>query len=312
MFGIDVFQDDLDKILFPTFEEALGILDLAIRREETLKEFGLENTTTNGSRIRFVRQYLILLMAKVLDEKLKGGQIFHPRLISNLIESNFLKETVFVSTNYDILIDNALESNYHDIEVDYGVEFANLHRQLLKEGTPSSVKLYKIHGSLNWLYCPTCNSLTLTRFVKGVVGLTREISKPACQRCNSVVAPIIVPPTFYKELSNVYLSTIWNKAEQALREVQHIVFCGYSFPDADMHLKYLMKRIQTNRKGKFRVSVVNNHRDKKESDSKQEIERFKRFLGKRVNYTELSFEQFCAEPLSLLATQGGQVAGRRI
>ena len=55
-------------------------------------------------------------------------------------------------------------------------------------------------------------------------------------------------------MSNVFLSTVWNKSERALRESDILVFCGYSFPEADMHIKYLLKRVQTSRlKEKLKV-----------------------------------------------------------
>lgn len=43
MFNIDIINDDVDKISFPTFEEVLGLIDLAEQRRESFKNFGLEN-----------------------------------------------------------------------------------------------------------------------------------------------------------------------------------------------------------------------------------------------------------------------------
>jgi hypothetical protein len=66
-------------------------------------------------------------------------------------------------------------------------------------------------------------------------------------------------------MSNIYLSTVWHKADQALRDIKKFIFCGYSFPDADLHVKYLLKRMQTgggsNRSTKF--IIINNHKGKK-------------------------------------------------
>jgi NAD-dependent SIR2 family protein deacetylase len=300
MFGIDVNYDNLSAVPFPTFEETLGILDLAERRRESLKDFDLENIAGNSNRIRFIRQYLVLLMAKVLADKLDEPKGFHKRLVENLKTENQLKDTIFVSTNYDILIDNALTSLYPDFMLDYGVDFTNFGEGGdWKQPTKNPINLFKIHGSLNWLYCPTCNSLTLTPQEKGVIRLLTDFSNSACDVCESIIVPIIIPPTYYKDMSNVFLSVIWNKVEQSLRNIEHIVFCGYSFPDADMHIKYLLKRIQTNRNIPFRVTVVNNHPGKVESIAKMEEDRYKRFLGKSVNYTAMSFEEFCNTPTSL-------------
>ena len=69
---------------------------------------------------------------------------------------------------------------------------------------------------------------------KGVfTRLISEFADRTCAECGSVYSPLIVPPTFYKDLNNVFLSTIWNRTDVALRKVKHIIFCGYSFPAAN-------------------------------------------------------------------------------
>jgi NAD-dependent SIR2 family protein deacetylase len=274
MFQIDVDHGDIRNIQFPTFEEVLGLTDLAIIRKEAFKHFDIENRAANSGRLRFIAQYLVFLVAKVLDFKLQDRALRHRNLVVALRDANELKRVAFVSTNYDILIDNALTEE-HD------------------QGKP--------HGSLNWLFCPTCNELEITPKEKGVVTrLISDFRNAACPRCESVYMPLIVPPTFYKDLNNVFLSTIWNKTDIALRKVQHIVFCGYSFPDADIHIKYLLKRAQTNRNAPLKFTVVNNHRGKKVDEAAQEEVRYKRFLGATVNYTTKSFEDFAADPLAVI------------
>ena len=98
----------------------------------------------------------------------------------------------------------------------------------------------------------------------------------------------MVPPTYFKNMSNVFLATIWNRAEQALRRAEHVIFCGYSFPDADIHIKYLLKRAQTNRApgaGEAYYTVVNCHPGKDPRAALEEKRRFRRFLGPhRVHY----------------------------
>jgi hypothetical protein len=115
-----------------------------------------------------------------------------------------------------------------------------------------------------------------------------------------VFSPLIVPPTFYKDLNNVFLSTIWNRTDIALQKAKHIIFCGYSFPDADIHIKYLLKRAQTNRDGTLRVTVINNFPTKKLEVANQEKYRYERFLGTSVEYTAKSFEEFANDPLAVI------------
>jgi len=268
-------------------------------------------------------------MAKVIADNLNKVEGLHFKLVANLAQQDLLRETIFISTNYDIVIDNSLELHYKSQVgmLDYGVDFVNFD----KPGEQAT-RLYKIHGSFNWLYCPTCNNLTLTRYKKGVLelirimedsrrpggpshkylddtfkwmnhGLVEDVGRARCDVCRSLRVPVIVPPTFFKDMSKVFLSLIWNKAENALRQVDRIIFCGYSFPDADLHIKYLLKRVQTNRDKKIDFIIINNpSKDsgiKKTTKQKEEEEaRYNRFLGGKVDYTNNSFTDFVSHPES--------------
>jgi hypothetical protein len=281
MFHIDV-NGDLTEVIFPTFEEVLGLTDLAILRKESFRNFDIENRATNSGRLRFIAQYLVFLLAKVLDSKLEYRPTYHRRLVNALYRDKVLQDVLFVSTNYDILIDNALtEEHLHGIDLDYGVEFRNFERpdDWRRPQQDRRVLLFKPHGSLNWLFCPTCNELEITPKEKGVVTrLISDFQNAACPHCRSVYSPLIVPPSFYKDLNNVFLSSIWNRTDVALRQVKHIIFCGYSFPDADIHIKYLLKRAQTNRDSMLRFTIINNHPGKTSAEMSAEQERFQRFL----------------------------------
>lgn len=308
MFDIDVKKCDLDKVEFPTFEEALGILDLADSRNESFKDFSNLNIASNSGKLKFLRLYLTLLMAKTIHEKLLSSKRIHRDLVGNLLRLNLLKNVFFLSTNYDILIDKALTTLYSEgISLDYGVDFTNFSEpDDWTKPTENSIRLFKIHGSLNWLYCPTCNNVRLTPKEKGVIKLLKEdsySSKTAvCQKCKTIYSPIIVPPTFYKDFSNVFLNLVWNKSEQALLNAEHLIFCGYSFPDADMHIKYLIKRVQKNRQGNpLRITIVNNHTGKKKEIREEEKNRYERFLGQSVDYTAYSFEKFANNPGLLIS-----------
>jgi hypothetical protein len=82
--------------------------------------------------------------------------------------------------------------------------------------------------------------------------------------------------------------------------VSRIIFCGYSFPDADIHIKYLLKRAQTNRNTSLEFTVINHHPGKQASEIELEKCRYKRFLGSAVDFTTKSFEEFVADPLAVL------------
>src|SRR5438045_3994204 len=208
MFHIDVKRGDVSRITSPTFEEVLGLADLAIMRKESFRHFDIENRARNSGRLRFIAQYLVFLVAKVLHARLGGRARLHRTLVTALRTAGKLEKTLFVSTNYDILIDNALtEEQEHGIDLDYGVEFRNFEwlEDWRRPRRGQSVSLFKPHGSLNWLFCPTCDELEITPKEKGVVTrLISEFANKTCKECGSVYSPLIVPPTFYKDLNNLF------------------------------------------------------------------------------------------------------------
>lgn len=293
MFYIDVLQDDLDSIQFPTFEEAIGLLDLAVRKRQSFKDFDLENIASDCNRIGFIRQYLVLLMAEVLEDKTAVVRGLHRMLVSHLSKLGCLTKMTFISTNYDVLIDRALAAR-QDIVLDYGFELNSAPAGAFN--SRPAVQLYKVHGSLNWSYCPTCNSLRLIHDQQGILKLLADPSQALCSRCHSVKTPVIVPPTYFKDMSNSFLTIVWHKAEASLKEAGHLIFCGYSFPDADMHIKYLIKRIQTSRNDQLKITVINNYPGKKAAACEEEKNRFIRFLGTHVDFRKDTFEDFCRHP----------------
>lgn len=308
IFGIDV-DDIKEDTMFPTFEEALGILDLAIMRGESLKNFDGINIACNSNRLAEIRNHLIFLMAKIIEISLGKHNSYHELLVKNLYNKGMLSEVSFMSTNYDILIDNAISyllMNLHYYNpmncsvdtIDYGIDNIDYkNTEGWSKPTDDAIKLYKIHGSLNWLYCPVCNNVKITPSRKGVIDLISQPQRALCRDCEELLLPIIVPPTYYKDMCNTALNTIWNKSEHLLRNAEHIVFCGYSFPDADMHIKYLLKRIETNRSKPLKVTVINHFDGKDEWVCEEEETRYNRFFRSPVNYVkDCSFQGFAENP----------------
>jgi hypothetical protein len=76
--------------------------------------------------------------------------------------------------------------------------------------------------------CPRCYSV---RDVDGSTALNEPI-----------LEPLIISPTFIKEFNNAHIQMIWHNAYIDLCEAKKVVFIGYSLPEADYHLRTLLKR----------------------------------------------------------------------
>lgn len=233
-------------------------------------------------------------MGSLLYDKLHNVNNNHNNLTRKLKSDKKLSDCVFLSTNYDILIDNALSDKASNYAPYYGFEFTDYN----PEKGICRVPLYKLHGSLNWLYCPACESMSLTMYEKGVIHLirpTEDTQDIICTQCGSIKEPVIIPPTYFKQYSNYFLNQVWHKAEHDLRKVEKIFFCGYSFPDADMQIKYLLKRVETNRNGQpLQIYVANGDPKKSVKEKELERRRYNRFFIQDVKYLDDDFDDLIA------------------
>lgn len=241
-----------------------------------------------------IRNSLIKSISLTIKKRISSDPKWHKVLVKRLYESGSLLNTAFISLNYDIIIDNRLTEKHH---LDYGVEFINSEDSdnSDRQEPKKAVKLFKLHGSLNWLYCPTCLNIRLTPRKKTATKLATE--RTPCPICNGLLKWIIVLPTYFKPLSNYYLRQVWVNAEKDLRQIKRIYFCGYSFPDADIHIKYLLKRIEISLKNDLEVFIINHQKRKKKHQALQEKKRYQRFFknGRKIHYKEFSFQKFCRD-----------------
>src|SRR2546425_13182087 len=63
-----------------------------------------------------------------------------------------------------------------------------------------------------------------------------------CPECKTRLRPILVTSTYRKDYRNPHLTRIWYEAERALQQANRVFFVGYSLPDDDVEVIYLLKR----------------------------------------------------------------------
>lgn len=284
-FHVDI--QDLAAAQFPTFEEALGVLDLAIEKEET---FGPNYSLP---RLREIREALVYSIGIAIERRPVPQPTTYHKFVNKLFHrGHFLEdEYAFINFNYDILLDDALmDLNYHQTKVlvDYDIHFANEksdgQRGNFQEWLPAhgrTVKYLKPHGSFNWMHCPTCNSIYILGNEKSQIFKTGYIhQRESCVKDNTPLVCVIEPPSYFKKYKNAYLQNIWNTMIQILFAADVVVFIGYSLPAADMWTKYVLKRACF---GERKHWIVVN---------KTDIEsRYVRFLGE-VECLKMSFDTY--------------------
>lgn len=274
------WENDMETKVMPNFEEVLTFIDITINKHEEL------SGEYNENRLRDLRTELIYAVCSTLATKLEcTPKRLQERFVNKFAETleQDMTKINFISLNYDIILDNVLmDFASKGFSVDYGLDFSNFGIGWEKP-TPPSIGLYKLHGSLNWLFCPTCNSVEITPKEKGVMRIYTKAE--TCRTDQTLQRPLIVPPTWQKDYDNSHLRNVWLQAEHILRKANVIFFIGYSISESDTFVRYLLQKSLYRKGAKPEIYVI-------EKGTGPVIERYKRLFGPVCNFYYSGFEQF--------------------
>ncbi|MBL7147605.1 MAG: hypothetical protein ISS82_02160 [Nanoarchaeota archaeon] len=221
-----------------------------------------------------IRNDLLFLIGQTISKNIIKGSSHN----YNLFKSRLRGDSTVITFNWDILLDNHLTANILEegintevhLEIDYGGDFFELYKDEVnnrfnyRDVKRKGIKLLKLHGSFNWLFCKD-NIRCMHRFFVNGNKVQFELFKGktyTCPACNKVnLLPLIVPPSFEKNEQMWPLSDIWQEAENELINCEKIVIIGYSFPNNDVHSKlFLQSCISKNfhkNKRPIKVDIVN-------------------------------------------------------
>lgn len=275
-----------DPDLIPSFEDILGLLDVALQRQECFSE------KWNREEIPKLKEDLLYTVCNILHEKLKRKGKIHRTFINNLYsdKNEIPSKYVFLSLNYDILLDNALAElrSTRDFDLDYGIKFRNFGKDWFRPRQERAILLLKLHGSLNWIWCPTCNSVAVGRGRKIVLEIWTEFTE--CEDDQTLQEPLIILPAWHKSYENAHISNIWLEAENKLRKAGKVFFIGCSLRESDIRLRYLLK------KSLFRdnvtIVVIDKKRSKKNKREGEILRKTYRKLFGEIDYQPIGFKDF--------------------
>jgi NAD-dependent SIR2 family protein deacetylase len=208
----------------------------------------------------------------------------------------YLDPVSVISTNWDTLLDDAIKSQINQrypgqAVVDYCCHISSFeaHDPSVMPGLEMlglggfSVKLLKLHGSLNWLHCPRCLRLYVDFHNRIAIGqYIRPVNCRYCdtqfgvQKSHRLISNLIMP-TFLKNFSNPQYKLIWQSAGIELSEASQIVFIGYSLPQADFEMRQLLARMV---RRDARIVVVD-YGDPAEHVMAAKMKRYEVFFGRR-------------------------------
>ncbi len=252
-----------------------------------------------------LRKDLLIVISVTLKNSLidSSGQSYH------FLRGKIDPADCVICMNWDLLMDSTfrfIDFEEGSLLVNYGFDFHeikiddNLKLNSVKLATRNETPLLKLHGSLNWCFCEKCEKAYFVYGQKIAPLLFMELKQICCPQCSEEkgiqigLKPLMIPPTFSKtdarDIKNSIFSKIWLSAWKELVKCEKIIIIGYSFPDADMNFRLILRQaIQQHRvNNKIPVEIV----DFKTSVSEQlEFENHYRKVFKGLErYVNITFQ----------------------
>ena len=168
-------------------------------------------------------------------------------------------DLAFITSNYDCAIEHAwgLDSRElegtRDMSIDVGFEWTWPTNEQVPKIVPRPDKprrrLYKIHGSTNWLRCGLCDRIYINPEVAiAMFAYQSKVTDDNTCHCGHKKLEVqIVSPSFVRELLAPNLISVWQSSLNWLREADDWIVIGYSFPDEDMNIRSLFTRALASR-----------------------------------------------------------------
>lgn len=285
---------------YPPLPTLLSLLDTAISREHDL---GPNWPTATLRKVRRQAEYAVFrAIAYSMRHPKSWANRCHEDLVSNIHTRTGSWPSV-VSLNYDLRIDYAMIETDQGGLPDYGCDIRTTGYQ----EAPKFGQLLKIHGSMHWLYCPTCHRLDLGldrqgRLRKAGLALAWTLAAQDfgegfsdkglfCPDCKTCCRTVMITPTSLKDYRNPHIASLWYQAERALRRCHRVIFVGYSLPWDDVDVIYLLKRGLSHLKGRS-ITVVEWAEKAVPIDRHEVGQRYQAVFGRGIDWQPLGFVEW--------------------
>jgi len=127
-------------------------------------------------------------------------------------------------------------------------------------------RLFKLHGSINWYYSgakeDTAEQIYLSTNSEGEGIDLKDL------------VPVIIPPVLDKTgfFKHSTIKSMWNEAKNLLKEARKMYIIGYSIPQTDLTVKFMLQNYTTK---DCEVTIVNKNEGRKDY--------FRELFGKKLN-----------------------------
>lgn len=261
-----------NKNKLPLVTSLLSILDYSLASSQAL---------ISGLTPERIKDATVLLERAVYEaiehKKEDAGQIYWlPRKHNDLnkvlvawLESLRSSESdlAFITSNYDCAVEQAWDLESRTLpeiacmSMDVGFEWTWPHggsAEMIPRPEKPQRRLYKLHGSTNWLRCGLCDRIYINPQVAiAVFAYKRKVSDDNTCHCGHKKLEVqIVSPSFVREMLAPNLISVWQSALNWLRDADDWIVIGYSFPDEDLNIRSLFTRALASREDPPYVTAI--------------------------------------------------------
>lgn len=241
--------------------------------EENLDKF--YNSGKFDGPINQILVFLIKVISLFFENKDQGSYNYISEKIIDKPPPNYKcltsildKANYVITTNYDCAAEIILSNKLNKFSVydGYGFKFklTNGHYIAMQEEnfqhkSVSNVKVFKLHGTWGWKQCRTGNYLdtSLIKLIHPKLWMKKDRNRPDDYYQGNNPSSIIAP-TYIKKHDDPWLQTAWRKSFFALQRADHIIFIGYSFPEADIAVRLLLTAAIHNKltNNKVKITII--------------------------------------------------------
>jgi hypothetical protein len=292
IFGLEE-SDENELLKNPALEDVFTFLDKIISDNDTAAGFDIKKAYD-------AKHDLINYIIKDLSGTLKEmqGERRYEYFFNSLADrkKNDNETNTVITFNWDTIPDFYINRAFHDMGANNGVDYGcydwdydekdhYVPSMLRKAKNCKTIKLFKLHGSINWVYSKKNGAL----YVKEQTGDYPDGLLLETEEERSEYEHIFMTPTFLKDLSNLHTKSMWHNAGFDLSVAKRLVFLGCSLPLADYEFRYLLlKTAVRNKANKIRVVIRPGDTSRKELES-----RFRAlFAGNDLVFQEIDIADF--------------------
>lgn len=172
------------------------------------------------------------------------------KFAEEIVENNDTYD--FITLNYDLLLDNLLKSKMQEFYKNKSISYDDFYKYPMTWignrnpfnsfgfatyemfNKPHVPSILKLHGSANWFWAGV-NPSDIIYY--------RNWNQNEDDSFELGLKPYIIPPVMDKNAfyNHIAIRSLWQQAENLLKDADEIYIIGFSFPQTDLSVKYLFQ-----------------------------------------------------------------------